>query len=226
MKNREKYRLNRALIAWNLVLSLFSLFGAVRSWPHFIYTLKTGGIEYSVCVRDFDSGVSGCWSWFFILSKVPELVDTLFIVFRKQKLIFLHWYHHATVLVYCWYATSDIASSGRWFMVMNYTIHSVMYGYYAFKALRFNIPKWINIMITTGQISQMIIGIFVNTLAYRRKNRGEHCDVTYENIYWSFFMYFTYFLLFFHFFIKTYLSRGSKKAQSKLTDNVIHKKKA
>lgn len=46
--------------------------------------------------------VSGFWSTMFVLSKVPELGDTLFIVLRKQPLIFLHWYHHATVLVYSW----------------------------------------------------------------------------------------------------------------------------
>jgi hypothetical protein len=39
----------------------------------------------------------------FCISKVPELIDTLFIVLRKQKLIFLHWFHHATVLIYSWY---------------------------------------------------------------------------------------------------------------------------
>ena len=38
-----------------------------------------------------------------MLSKVPETIDTLFIVLRRQPLIFLHWYHHASVLVYCFY---------------------------------------------------------------------------------------------------------------------------
>ena len=46
--------------------------------------------------------VSGFWATMFVLSKVPELGDTIFIVLRKQPLIFLHWYHHATVLVYSW----------------------------------------------------------------------------------------------------------------------------
>lgn len=46
--------------------------------------------------------MAGFWATMFVLSKVPELGDTIFIVLRKQPLIFLHWYHHATVLVYSW----------------------------------------------------------------------------------------------------------------------------
>ena len=30
------------------------------------------------------------------------LVDTAFIIFRKHNLIFLHWYHHLTVALFCW----------------------------------------------------------------------------------------------------------------------------
>ena len=97
MKSRPKFDLRRALIAWNMVLALFSIMGAVRIWPEFIRTLSEHGIEHSICSKDYAHGVSGCWAWLFILSKVPELFDTVFIVLRKQQLIFLHWYHHATV---------------------------------------------------------------------------------------------------------------------------------
>ena len=39
-------------------------------------------------------------------------MDTAFIVLRKRKLIFLHWYHHATVLLVCWYAGATKQSAG------------------------------------------------------------------------------------------------------------------
>lgn len=52
-------------------------------------------------------------TWAFCFSKLPELIDTVFIVLRKQPLIFLHWYHHASVLVYCWFSYQDYSSTGR-----------------------------------------------------------------------------------------------------------------
>jgi elongation of very long chain fatty acids protein 6 len=213
MKSRAKYDLRRALIAWNFVLAVFSFIGTVRIFPEFYHTIVHKGIDHSVCNNDYTHGVSGCWAWLFILSKVPELIDTLFIILRKQELIFLHWYHHATVLIYCWYSCKDFTASGRWFVFMNYTVHACMYTYYGFRALRFKIPRWVNVAITSGQISQMIIGIFVNLTAYYKKKRGEECAVTDENIKWSFIMYFSYFLLFFHFFYNAYIVNSKKKTQ-------------
>jgi elongation of very long chain fatty acids protein 6 len=136
MQSRPKYELRPLLIAWNIVLAVFSITGTVRVWPDFLRTLFQHGVVYSVCNNSYAYGITGFWSLMFVLSKLPELVDTLFIVLRKQELIFLHWYHHATVLVYCWYSYKDLAASGRWFMSMNYLVHGLMYSYYAFKAMR------------------------------------------------------------------------------------------
>jgi hypothetical protein len=211
MKNREKMDLRRELIAWNIVLSLFSLFGAIRSIPEFVQLVRTHGIHYSICSGDTTHGVSGHWGGLFIMSKFPELIDTFFIIARKQKLIFLHWYHHTTVLIYTWYSVSDFTPSGRWFVMMNFSVHAVMYGYYALKAMRFNIPKFVNVTITTMQLSQMAVGIYVNCTAYMIKRRGEPCDVSDENLQLAFLMYLSYFCLFFNFFYNAYLSPAPKK---------------
>ena len=108
MKNREKFELRRALIAWNFVLAGFSTLGAIRVWPEFLYVIQTKGIEHSYCSRDWQYGVTGGWGGLFIISKFPEFIDTVFIVARKQKLIFLHWYHHCSVNFFCYFFKSDL----------------------------------------------------------------------------------------------------------------------
>ena len=77
------------------------------------------------------------------MSPLP-LGDTLFIILRKQQLIFLHWYHHITVLIYVWYSYMDHTAPGQWFLVMNYTVHALMYTYYAFRSMKFKISKWVS----------------------------------------------------------------------------------
>ncbi|CAG0887127.1 unnamed protein product [Darwinula stevensoni] len=151
--------------------------------------------------------VSGFWTWMFILSKVPELGDTVFIVLRKQPLIFLHWYHHVTVLIYTWYSFSEFAAPGRWFISMNYVVHSLMYTYYTLKAMRYRVPRAVAMIITICQVAQMILGIHVNIFAYNTKMQGEFCQVTEQNIKVSFLMYFSYFVLFTRFFYLAYMKK-------------------
>ena len=42
-----------------------------------------------------------------------------------------------TVLIYSWYSFSEYSAQARWFIVMNYLVHSVMYTYYALKSIRY-----------------------------------------------------------------------------------------
>ena len=123
---------------WSCSLAVFSLAGASRTWAEVVQVVSRGGIYQAVCTPSFitQDRVAGLWTYLFVLSKVMELFDTAFIVLRKQKLIFLHWYHHITVLIYCWYSFSQYTAPARWFVVMNFIVHSIMYTYYAFRALR------------------------------------------------------------------------------------------
>lgn len=229
MRNRAKYELRLPLIIWNIMLATFSIAGTIRSLPDFIRVLTTKGVVHSVCNQDYAYGITGFWSLMFILSKLPELIDTLFIVLRKQELIFLHWYHHATVLMYCWFSYKDLASTGRWFMTMNYLVHSLMYSYYALKAMRIRVPQFVSKLITTGQILQMIAGCYVNYVAYSTKVSGEACGTSDENIKYSSLMYFSYFVLFFDFFVKAYISgkkrvnKNESKGQSSPNNGLMKK---
>jgi elongation of very long chain fatty acids protein 6 len=158
--------------------------------------------------------VSGFWTWMFVLSKLPELGDTVFIVLRKQPLIFLHWYHHITVLLYSWFSYAEYTSSARWYVVMNYIVHSIMYTYYALRAMGYRPPKQFAMFITASQLSQMVVGCLVNYWAYHYLQNGEECHISLTNIKLSFTMYLSYAMLFARFFHKSYLldSAGRKGA--------------
>ncbi|KAK6054360.1 GNS1/SUR4 family protein [Cooperia oncophora] len=177
----------------------------------------TNSFVYSVCTASYAQGVTGFWTEQFAMSKVAELLDTAFIVLRKRPLLFLHWYHHVTVLIFTWHAYKDHTASGRWFIWMNYGVHALMYTYYALRALRVRLPKHVAMVVTVLQISQMVMGIFIGIVVYRRKSSGESCQQTWENLGLCFMIYFTYFLLFCNFFYHAYLKKNNRYVADKKT---------
>lgn len=207
MKDRPRLELRPLLTVWNTILAVFSIMGALRSWPEFLYLITTHGFYHTVCISTMYKGVSGFWTYLFVMSKLIELGDTLFIILRKQQLIFLHWYHHITVLCYVWYCYRDHTAAGQWFLVMNYTVHSLMYTYYAFRSMKFNPPKWVMMTITTLQLVQMIIGSFIAVYTHMKMQNGIFCNQTQENVIFCMIIYFSYFILFAHFFYNTYIAK-------------------
>jgi len=213
MKNKQRYELRPLLVIWNTALALFSIIGACRTLPEMVHTLSNYGLYYSCCVPSYAEldRVSGFWTFLFVLSKLPELGDTVFIVLRKQPLIFLHWYHHVTVLLYSWFSYSETTASARWFIVMNYCVHALMYSYYALRAMRYNPPRQIAMLITSLQLLQMIVGCAINIWVLQLLNSNVTCRVTYDNIKYSLIMYTSYAILFAHFFYRSYFSSVKHK---------------
>jgi elongation of very long chain fatty acids protein 6 len=198
------------LAAWNFSLSLFSWIGAFRTAPQLYYNLTTYSLRDNMCDNPavtYGSGSTGLWVQLFVLSKFPELLDTFFIVIHKKPLIFLHWYHHITVLLYCWHSYVTTSPSGIFFVVMNYSVHAVMYGYYFLMAVKMR-PKWFNpIVVTIMQLSQMFIGVGVTVVAfyyYKNPVEGKFCHIRKENNVAAFIMYGSYFYLFLQFFLARY----------------------
>lgn len=170
-KKHEPFKLNSLLFCWNCALTVFSVFGTTRTFPEMVYVIRKYGIMYTLCTCTNQEGVSGVWNILFTFSKVLELIDTLFVVLRKQRLILLHWYHHVTVLLYSWYAFVACTGGGRWFITLNFMVHSCMYGYFALRAAKLYVPGSVNITITALQIIQMLIGKVFSLLGWRLKIR-------------------------------------------------------
>lgn len=213
MQNRPAFKLRKLLTLWNTSLALFSIAGSLRTLPELLHVLSRFGFYHSVCHPSFIEVLqpSGFWTWMFTLSKVPELGDTVFIVLRKQNLIFLHWYHHITVLLFTWFTYSEYTAPARWFVDMNYLVHSLMYSYYALRSLGFRIPKQMAMAITASQIIQMIIGAYVTWYAWFRKSQGDACNITQATATFGLIMYLSYFALFAQFFYSSYFNPNKRK---------------
>lgn len=220
MQTKEAWKWRNILAAWNFCLSSFSFFGMARTAPQLMHNLVNLSFRDNMCMDPqitYGSGSSGLWVQLFVLSKLPELLDTFFIVIHKKPLIFLHWYHHITVLAYCWHSYATKSPFCLFFVVMNYSVHAIMYGYYFLMAMKMK-PKWFNAMfITTAQISQMVVGVMVTLAAfyYYKYDEQDDCHIEYQNTVAAFLMYGSYLFLFAQFFIRRYFKVKTTK-QKKL----------
>jgi hypothetical protein len=218
MSTRERFDLRYILAGWNGFLAIFSLVGAVRTVTHLFWNLNRWPLRDTICVpaeADWGAGATGLWVGLFIYSKLFELFDTFFIVVRKRPLAFIHWYHHVTVLLYCWHAYATEAPHALYFVAMNYSVHAIMYGYYCLMALRI-MPKWFPAgLITLAQISQMIIGVAVQVVAmiiYRSEADlpRRTCPLVFSNLTYGAIMYTSYLLLFVQFAVQRFVFAGAK----------------
>ncbi|KAK7197490.1 fatty acid elongase [Novymonas esmeraldas] len=233
MQHRPAFDLRRLNTLWNLGLSLFSFAGAYYCLPQvykslFVkdFTVRNyaeggtvtlhGSFYNGVCGWNdnlFCDGPVGAFVCFFILSKIPEMLDTAFLVFQKKPVIFLHWYHHATVMLYCWHAYAVKISGGLVFASMNYGVHSVMYLYFFICACGYRkYVRPIAPVITFLQIAQMVVGMVVEAVTlYHMYISGKGCQSNTTNARVGLMMYMSYFGLFSKLFYDNYM-RGGKPA--------------
>mmetsp|Transcript_1961 Transcript_1961/g.3045 ORF Transcript_1961/g.3045 Transcript_1961/m.3045 type:complete len:289 (-) Transcript_1961:287-1153(-) len=217
-KDRNPWNWRKGMAVWNFGLSLFSAIGFFRILPYLVHLVATKPIKYLFCTDpelSYGSGSTGLWIQLFILSKFPELFDTFFIVIHKKPLIFLHWYHHITVLLYCWHSYATKSPPGIFFVVMNYSVHASMYFYYFLMAMRAR-PKWLNpIIITAFQISQMIVGVAVTLVAFYYYLTDDTCMIEKENNTAAMVMYGSYLFLFLQFFVARYFKAQAASKKKK-----------
>jgi len=176
MKDKDPYQLKWPLFWWNLGLGIFSIIGFSRTLPGFLDVFgKENGLYQSVCVKQYMDLPTVYWTILFAFSKFLELGDTIFIVLRKKPLIFLQWYHHVITMNVVWILAPLVEPIGRWYTVLNFGVHSLMYPYFALRAVGIKIPTRIANLITTLQFAQMVIGFSVNMLSLFIQKLGYGC---------------------------------------------------
>ena len=212
MQKREACKVNGLLTLWNTLLALFSIIGFLSMFPPIVEDLINDGYISAVCNSQISTRpYLSMWAYFFVLSKIVEFGDTVFIVIRKTPLSFLHWYHHVTVLLYSWYGLATRNSAGHWFSAINLGVHAVMYSYYMLKALGFRIPASVAKCITILQLTQFVIGLVLVFTAVWMRYEGRECKMNDTHIRAGFIMYGSYFVLFLNFFYRRYIQAQPKK---------------
>mmetsp|Transcript_11848 Transcript_11848/g.13726 ORF Transcript_11848/g.13726 Transcript_11848/m.13726 type:complete len:423 (+) Transcript_11848:323-1591(+) len=241
LRKSEPFDLRTPLTLWSLAIGLFSIFGSLRTVPAMVKMLYEKGFAYSACADTREDWVyqnpAGFWTYYFVLSKVPELLDTMFIVLRKKRLITLHWYHHITVLCFCWHSWATACVNGIFFSSMNLTVHAMMYIFYSLAALGYR-PTAYAQYITIIQILQMVVGTIVtfytnlhlwflhpvenpelftlkfNVDADKIVDTSPGCKVNHTNALAGLVMYSSYLYLFCVFFYHAYIKSSLKKKKA------------
>jgi elongation of very long chain fatty acids protein 6 len=218
MKARDAIKCQTFFALWNLILTVFSVVGSFYTVPHIVSVIYNRGLRYSACGEPHEfyfDGRVGFWVAIFAFSKIPELMDTVFLVIQKKDIIFLHWYHHATVMLYCWHGYSQKIATGLWFASMNFSVHSIMYLYYFLGAIGArSLIRPIAPLITSLQLLQMVVGMAVTVASFVWSLDGEGCHVDAANSRLGLIMYTSYFILFAALFKKLYLTPGGRKKPS------------
>lgn len=138
-------------IIWCLSLSIFSTIGTYKLGKYLLYNKGETILETEY----------GIWYHLFILSKLPELFDTVFIVLRSKPLVMLQYYHHWATLAIAFYFSKFQCNEATPFMFMNYFVHMFMYLYFALYPLIPNMMKIFGTFVNIIQTLQMLIATYI-----------------------------------------------------------------
>lgn len=222
MARRDRIFNKKYLCVWNSFLALFSISGFAAIFPKILFSPDAGiltvGFKESLCAHPswYGHGYSGFFVMLFIASKIAEFGDTVFLVLGKRPLIVLHWYHHITVLLFCWHSYSKSSTMGVYFAVINYGVHSIMYTYYALTQLGYkkqlaDIAPYITIF----QTSQMAFGVLIILSNMYYGHIDDTCYYDYTNSIMGLIMYASYFVLFAKLFYERFGSSSKRRLKKK-----------
>ncbi|XP_076001127.1 elongation of very long chain fatty acids protein 1a [Genypterus blacodes] len=208
MANRKPFRLNTAMIIYNLGMVL------LNAYIVFEFMMAGWGTTYSWRCDLVDTSTSpdalrmiGA-SWLFYFSKYIELLDTAFFVLRKKQnqITFLHVFHHSFMPWSWWWGITltPAAGMGCFHAMVNAMVHVIMYTYYGLSAAgpRFQKYLWWKKHLTAIQLSQFVL-VSIHISQYYFMEKCDYQVPMWIHLIWIHGVFFL--LLFTHFWIQAYI---------------------
>jgi len=159
MKNQQPHKLTPLFQAHNMILSSGSLLLLILMLEEILPILRKEGLHHAICAPEAWTPRMEFYYMINYYFKYLELLDTVFLAFKKKPLQFLHVFHHAATALLCFSQLNGKTSISWVVIVLNLAVHVVMYYYYYATAGGARI--WWKKYLTTMQIVQFVIDIFV-----------------------------------------------------------------
>jgi len=170
-----------------------------------------GGWEVLVCDSNKyqQSGDLYFWYYIFFLSKFYEFIDTYILILRQKPVTFLHSFHHFITAFLCWAGLSSELAVQWIIIVINGSVHVLMYYYYLAQTLGSDV--WWKKHLTTAQITQFVIDLlFTSSWYYFNSVSNQKCSGSLTAIYFTHFVLGSFLILFINFFVQTYKKPTAK----------------